>query len=859
MKRPLFCVALAYALGEVIGVCTRTMEEISIAAVMLICAGIYAVGVRKCRCAGVVLGSLLFGMTCAFLYVPEDMRQQKTEVASEEGHYQILTYGKEEESRTEAVIMGILADKQGDDWVLRVCDIRMEQPGSAQAESIFAWGAKEQAPRYVLLRGCGDVEGTGDEEQYNISDVVTVRGTLCTFDKVGNPGGFDARVYYKARNIDGYLYQPDVEEYTQIRPDYSVWTQGLLLYYRGKQHLYGLRDKFDMQLHAILPEKLAALYSGILLGDKTEITMETKKLYQIGGIAHILAISGLHISLFGGLFFRLLRRCTIPYPAAGVLAIIVTWGYGCFTGMSLATMRAAAMLSVFLVAQILGKKYDMPTSMGIALSLMLLANPVRILDSGMQLSYMAIGGVTFGHYLLRRFHKHAGFRRFEKKHRMRFRIVQSLVYAGALNLMMLPVLAKSYYILPVYAWLLNLIVVPCMTIVVMSGWCGVLMAFIAGRLGQILITPGEYLLRVYEWLCHLTIRIPGNALCTGEIHLPMLAVWYGGIILAVVLEQTRMRNRIRDYIYKHTGRFWRRKQVIRYIVGSLAFVVVAEGIAQAGLFRTYHVEEVCFLDVGQGDGILIRSAGGSTIVIDGGSTSETSVGNYTLLPALKSQGILTVDYWFVTHTDADHINGLTEILEMGSLAQVQIQTVVFSAYVVRDEAYEQLVSLLTDHGVEIVWMQEQDAISDGTFTLQCLHPDQTYVPADKNAASLALAYHSDTFDLLFTGDMNADAVEDMLGAENWKTVDDAGMDGSDGQAPRQSTDEIEYDCVKLPHHGSKYSYSENLYARTKYAVISCGKKNRYGHPHAEVLEGLEQAGVQALRTDEVGAVIFRSR
>ena len=111
MKRPLFCVALAYALGEVIGVCTRTMEEISIAAVMLICAGIYAVGVRKCRCAGVVLGSLLFGMTCAFLCVPEYMRQQKTEVASEEERYQILTYGKEEKSRTEAVIMLCVGSK----------------------------------------------------------------------------------------------------------------------------------------------------------------------------------------------------------------------------------------------------------------------------------------------------------------------------------------------------------------------------------------------------------------------------------------------------------------------------------------------------------------------------------------------------------------------------------------------------------------------------------------------------------------------------------------------------------------------------------------------------------------------------
>ena len=125
-------------------------------------------------------------------------------------------------------------------------------------------------------------------------------------------------------------------------------------------------------------------------------------------------------------------------------------------------------------------------------------------------------------------------------------------------------------------------------------------------------------------------------------------------------------------------------------------------------------------------------------------------------------------------------------------------------------------------------------IGDDTFTLTCLHPTAEYRAKDKNAASLALAYHSDTFDMLFTGDMDADAVADM----------DIQQD---------------YDCIKLPNHGSKYSYVEGVYAHADYGLISCGYNNRYGHPHTEVLQGLAQEGTKVLRTDEMGAVIFRSR
>ena len=193
-----------------------------------------------------------------------------------------------------------------------------------------------------------------------------------------------------------------------------------------------------------------------------------------------------------------------------------------------------------------------------------------------------------------------------------------------------------------------------------------------------------------------------------------------------------------------------------------------------------------------------------------------------------------IDCWFVTHTDEDHISGLKELLLQGKLTQIKVRTVVFSAYVFQDAALAELEAVIRAAGITIVWMREGDVIGDDTFTLTCLHPTAEYRAKDKNAASLALAYHSDTFDMLFTGDMDADAVADM----------DIQQD---------------YDCIKLPHHGSKYSYVEGVYAHADYGLISCGYNNRYGHPHTEVLQGLAQEGSKVLRTDEMGAVVFRGR
>lgn len=852
MKRPFFCVALAYALGEVIALYTRTAGEISIAIVVLIFAGMIG-SKKKQKGVWLLVAGVCTGMLCAFFRIPEDVRDSREhgQIVRTEDAYTVKAYAVQAERQgQELSCTAVIVDIHGGTWTVRVLTEKTEDE-----QRITAFKYAETA-KYVLLRGMEESHGIN---AYKISDVIHITGVYHVFENPANPGAFPVKIYYLARYITGYYYAPHTVRRTE---EQKLLKQPYSLYYAWKARLYVVREKMDAQLYHILPDEIAAIASGILLGDKTEIDPETKRLYQIGGIAHILAISGLHISLLGGCLYRLFRKLRIPIGAAGIMAMILVFTYGVLTGMSLATMRAVWMLIIQLVAQILGKSYDMPTSMGIALLFMLLVNPVRILDSGMQLSYMAIAGVLLGNYVVRRLHRKAAFRRFQKRYRLRYRIVQSMIYSITLNAMMLPVLAKTYYVISVYAWLLNLIVIPFMTVVVVSAWIGLLLSWISIVWGSFLMLPARWILQFYTSLCRWTLMLPGNTIHTGEIMPVQMVMWYGMILILCMLLHTRIRNKIRDKWYRRTGQFWRKKQVKCYIVVVCVTMLLFLFGYQVFFARSQRTESVYFLDVGQGDGILIRTPKGKNIVIDGGSTTQSKCGTYTMLPAIQSLGMAQIDCWFVSHTDEDHISGLKEIVEMGKLSQIKVGTVVFSTYVVRDDAYYELETMLQDNDVGIHYMKEGEYIGDGTFTLTCLHPTQSYQPADKNAASLALAYHSNVFDMLFTGDMDADAVENMLRLQgdtsgdmdvnSWTLMDYGSGTGKDWN--RRS-----YDCIKIPHHGSRYSYNMDLYMEARYAVISCGYQNRYHHPHVEVLDGLADAGVSVLRTDEMGAVLFRRR
>ena len=236
---------------------------------------------------------------------------------------------------------------------------------------------------------------------------------------------------------------------------------------------------------------------------------------------------------------------------------------------------------------------------------------------------------------------------------------------------------------------------------------------------------------------------------------------------------------------------------------------------------------IAFLDVGQGDCMMAETAGGM-ILADGGSSSVKKTGRYRMLPYLKSRGKQKIKIAVISHMDEDHYSGILELLEMGRIEYLGLPDVP------RDAAYESVKTAAEKAGTVIFLLAEGKVIKGADFYLKVLHP-----PAgsslEKNAASLVLQGNINGKRILLTGDVEKEGEKELL---------------------RKGLKQA--DILKVAHHGSKNSTSEEFLSLVKpvHAVISCGKENRYGHPHKEVTERILKYNSRIHRTDKEGAVIF---
>ncbi len=801
MKRPLFWAVTAFALGEVEGLYFDGILQISIVAAVLICVAMHAVRRKKYAAYGVIYALCMVGglinvvtrspvdvMRC--MGVVDEANQEKASVCAE------------------GYVYGLEPAEQGCNMIL-----------------------------YTEKNGCKiHLIVYGVSEDVQIGNYVSVRGILCKPMPAENPGGFDTQDFLWSRGIDGILYQP-----VCCVLDSSV--AGRLpvlqtLYYKWKNIVYRLRCNLTEKLYLITDSSTAGMYAGILLGDRKGIEERLRRLYQMAGISHILAISGLHVTLLGMGVFRLLRRAGMCLSRTIALSVVWMIFYGALTGWSFATIRAVVMLVIVIGGEGLGRGADLLTGAATALGIMLLAEPHRLLDGGMILSFTAIYGVAFGRYILQRLDRCGCVKRLKHK-KICYKLLSSLIMSISLQLVMTPVIARLYYVIPVYSVFVNLLVIPLLTPVLLSGAAGLFIGCIDTGCGHVICMPGQYILRFYTWVCECTVRFPGNSIGTGKPELWLIALYYLLLILLVYFTTEVPQRKLREFLYRKRHVWYSRKS---WCKGMLIAYCCMAGFAGAGLYVLHQYtlcEQVTFLDVGQGDGILIRTKEGTNLVIDGGSVTRDSLGEYVLIPALQSLAMTQVDYWFVSHTDIDHISGLLEILELGELSGIHIKSLVVSAYAAQDEEMCELINLASGQGVRIYYMDVGEYVTDGeSFLMRCLHPNYAFAAEDKNEASLALEYQSGNFRMLFTGDMGTEALRYMLAEE---------MNGADRR----------YDVVKMPHHGSKHSRLEELYDMTDAVVISCGQNNRYGHPHEEVIRLLEEKNIRIYRTDYDGAIIFR--
>ncbi|MEE3468657.1 MAG: ComEC/Rec2 family competence protein, partial [Eubacterium sp.] len=282
----------------------------------------------------------------------------------------------------------------------------------------------------------------------------------------------------------------------------------------------------------------------------------------------------------------------------------------------------------------------------------------------------------------------------------------------------------------------------------------------------------------------------------------------------------------------------KKKPYITFIVFVINLFVFITPVTSDGILPSFSRDGLYItnLDVGQGDCCCIQTPEGKCVLIDGGSTDIKEVGRYRIVPFLKYYGIDTIDYMIITHSDADHISGLSEILADERHFGLTVNHVVMPDIQNKDENYLAFERLIPGGPL---YIKTGDAIRIGEVTLTCLHPSIGFQWEDVNDYSTVLELEYKDFHGLFTGDLGFHGEEEMV-----------------QEIARVQREIPDVDYLKVGHHGSKNSSSEAFLSRVRpeIAVASAGENNRYHHPAKEALERLDAVGAYVYCTKEAGAV-----
>ena len=514
---------------------------------------------------------------------------------------------------------------------------------------------------------------------------VKAAGSYAPLEEASNPGQFDQKAYYEARGIGMVLKKAKL---TVIEAKENIFFQ----------KLYELRSFWAQSLEKITGKEEAALLKAMLLGEKSSLKKEQKELYQSGGISHILAISGLHISLVGMLLYRFLRKKKRSYPFSALVSGSCMVVYGFLTGFGVSAKRAVFMFLVYLGAELLGETYDVVSALALSGLLILAEQPLQLFQCGFQLSFLSVGAVALGYPALQ---KRLGWKK---------KAAMSLLSGLSVTLFTLPCTLYWFYEWMPYAVFLNLIVIPLVPVVFLSGAAGMLTGGASVAAGMFLAGASAGVLRFFQTLLERTEVLPGSRAVIGQPELWQIALYYVLVGAAV-----------------WGGRCRARKKNQHRIEVRIFFIIFALCILCLPFHRPV---EVTFLDVGQGDAVFLRTEAGTTCLIDGGSTTVSDVGTYRLLPFLKSRGVSSLDYLFLSHMDADHINGAEELLK-DQFRGIPIRHLCLSA-LPGDETRERLEKEARLFGTELCYISRGTVFREKGAEIRCLSPVKDQKKEDEN-------------------------------------------------------------------------------------------------------------------------------
>lgn len=655
----------------------------------------------------------------------------------------------------------------------------------------------------VWYEGRKGIVYSKEVEHYAIGNELFIEGTIQGLTKATNPGQFDEYTYYRVKDVTCKIYADRITV-----TDHNTKPLG--------QIIYQAKRRLTKQLTMILPVKEAGLLSAILFGDKELLMDEVKELYRENGLLHIMAVSGLHISLLGYGLYRLLRRLTVPILCSALISIAFLICYAMMAGFSVSTQRAVIMFIIMMLGDIIGKSYDMLSALSFAVIIILLLQPLELFQATFQFSFVAVLGISVLYPVWKE--KLIEHTRYPMGKR-RKALCEAFLFSGSIQLMTIPLTCYYYFELPLYAVFINLLILPLCSILVFASLTACILSFFSLWLGDFFVGGAYYLLQVFEGILSIPEHLPYHLILIGRPSSGFLLGYY------LVLYATYRLCQMEKTNYS------------MFLLSLLLLFLRTE--SQTGI-------SVYFLDVSQGD-CAILTFDGKVVMIDGGSSNVNQVYEYRIKPFLKCKGIRHIDVIAISHADLDHVSGICECIQqmkhyentmMNYNGELTIGSILLPKLSSYDENYQEIIHLVKEKEIPRYHMGQGDTVEYHGLTLTALSPQEAIEVENRNNTSLVLMTEYQEFDGIFLGDIDSFVEKEILNRYNKKL----------------QTTEIE--VLKIAHHGSKNASTDELLEtiRPELAVISAGRNNRYGHPHPEVLDRLTQAKIPVVITKENGYI-----
>ena len=618
------------------------------------------------------------------------------------------------------------------------------------------------------------------KKKFMIGDAVNCNFEIRAPSGQRNYGGFDYAFTLKTKGIDGNI---KINKVFEVQHSKSF-------YYAYCNKIVDLRIEINNFFNKNLKKDLASIIIGILIGDKSGMDGRVIEDFQNANLSHLIAVSGAHFIYVVG-FLEYICKFFKNKRKSQVFLIIGILFFMRLTQYTPSVVRAGIMTIMTILSSVFKRKSDIYINLAISLLVLIIKNPYSIFDIGAILSFSGVLGIAYFQ---------DKFKLIYQNYEGRFLwLLDSISITIAANIFIIPIMVYYYNTISFTFIIANLVVAPLLGVLIILGFITFIFKF------KFLIVLLSFILKLFFFLVKFMGKLPFST----------VLVCYGSFIFVIA--------------YYFIVYFLIKRKML------LAILTIVVMIIANFNFLPKNKLYINFVDVGQGDCMLIRYNGMNFLIDSGGgiSADDYDVGKNTLLPYLIDRKVYKIDYIIVSHFDADHCRAFLHVMKY-----IKVKNAIIAKQFKNSRMYSEFLEIANKKKINIIYVKENDHFKFKDFRIDIYNPnDKAIMENVMNNNAILNMLRFGRINILCTGDLEKIAEDAIITRYSNSNV-------------------LKADILKVGHHGSITSTSDDFLKliMPRIALIGCGKNNKFGHPNQFILNKLSVIGCKIYRTDLNGEI-----